>query len=201
MAARRGEPAGEVAAIEHGMLTYVLLKGMGREGLKPVAGLDDPAGADLDGDGIVSTDELRRYADLALPRLARAFPPLVRVERGGRDADRGATGRQPRPGAERAVRRRGLSAGRPAVGGRLERLEPIAVAEAGGSKIARPGREGRRDVAAGELLEAGQALDALLDDLAELVEVHRPAGRPRQPGAGAGVEAGDDCLGEGPVRA
>ncbi len=86
LAARRGEPAGEVAAIEHGMLTYVLLKGMGREGLKPVPGLaasEGPTGADRDHDGLVSTDELRWFADLTLPRLALTFPPLVQVERAG----------------------------------------------------------------------------------------------------------------------
>lgn len=86
MAARRGEPAGEVAAIEHGMLTYVLLKGMGRENLKPVPGLDSadiPDGADRDDNGLVSTVELSRYADVTLPVLARTFPPVVQVLRAG----------------------------------------------------------------------------------------------------------------------
>ena len=36
LAARRGEPANEVDALQHGLLTYTLLRGMGAGGLKPI---------------------------------------------------------------------------------------------------------------------------------------------------------------------
>ena len=86
LAARRGEPAGEVAALEHGMLTYVLLRGMGRAGMAPLnwpSVFDDHPAADFDRDGLVSTEELRRYADLTLPKLAAGFPALALVQRSG----------------------------------------------------------------------------------------------------------------------
>ncbi len=80
LASRRGERAGEAGPLKHGLLTYTLLRGMGGEGMGPDPDLDVfktfPT-ADLDDDGWVETDELRRYADVTLPSLAQNFPDLV----------------------------------------------------------------------------------------------------------------------------
>ncbi len=82
LASRRGEAATEADALSHGLMTYVLLRGLGQGGLKAIP--DDAdifgrvASADLDGDGMVTTEELRRFADRALPRLSARFPDLVR---------------------------------------------------------------------------------------------------------------------------
>ena len=80
MAARRGEPAGEVGALSHGLMTYALLKGMGKRDLEAVPGLkifEDLPDADKDRDGVVTTTELTWYTDLIVPQLARNFPVLV----------------------------------------------------------------------------------------------------------------------------
>jgi WD40 repeat protein/uncharacterized caspase-like protein len=80
LAARRGEPANEQAALKHGLMTYALLRGMGDtslEGVPDLTILDDLPNADRDHDGKVTTDELRWYADLSVPRLAEHFPLLV----------------------------------------------------------------------------------------------------------------------------
>src|SRR5512135_1205739 len=80
LAARRGEPANEQAALQHGLMTYVLLRGMGDPNLESIPGssvLGDLSNADRDKDGMVTTDELRWYADRAIPRLASNFPLLV----------------------------------------------------------------------------------------------------------------------------
>ena len=81
LAARRGEPANEADALEHGLLTYTLLQGMGASGLKPIpadlGGFPGGPSADLNKDGLVTTDELIAYTDDSLPRLARMFPLLV----------------------------------------------------------------------------------------------------------------------------
>jgi hypothetical protein len=84
LAARRGEPANEVAALRHGLLSYVLLRGMGATGLEPVPGLkifEAWPTADLDSDHIVTTAELRRYVSLVVPTLASQFPSVI--SRGG----------------------------------------------------------------------------------------------------------------------
>ena len=80
LGARRGEPAGEASALEHGLLTYALLKGLGDRNLEAVPGpplLDDEPNADRNHDQIVTTDELRWYAERTVPRLATRFPLLV----------------------------------------------------------------------------------------------------------------------------
>jgi WD40 repeat protein len=80
LAARRGEPANEQAALQHGLMTYTLLRGMGDSNLESIPGLsifDDLPNADRDKDGKVTTDELRWYADQAIPKLASNFPLLV----------------------------------------------------------------------------------------------------------------------------
>ncbi|WP_435009945.1 caspase family protein [Tundrisphaera lichenicola] len=86
LAARRGEPANEVDALEHGLLTYTLLRGMGADHLKPIpadlGGFPGPISADLNLDGLVSSDELVSFTDEALPRLARMFPQVV-IRAGG----------------------------------------------------------------------------------------------------------------------
>jgi WD40 repeat protein len=81
LAARRGEAANESAVLEHGLLTYVLLRGMRAPGLRPLpvrlAALDAIPSADGDGDGYVTSVELRDYADRTLPVLASNLPDLM----------------------------------------------------------------------------------------------------------------------------
>jgi len=88
MAARRGEPAHETAALAHGLMTYALLKGMGDTDLESppaLAAILDIPNADRDADGVVTTDELRWYSSRLVPRLASNFPLLVqRVGAGGK---------------------------------------------------------------------------------------------------------------------
>lgn len=87
LAARRaGQLVGEVEALEHGVLTYVLLRGLAAPGLATppaalaLATLD--LGADRDGDGIVTADELGAYADENVPSLVKSFYPTL-VQRAG----------------------------------------------------------------------------------------------------------------------
>jgi hypothetical protein len=81
LAARRGEAANESAVLEHGLLTYVLLRGMQAPGLKPLpvklAPFEEMPSADGDGDGYVTSVELRSYADRTLPALAMNLPDLM----------------------------------------------------------------------------------------------------------------------------
>jgi WD40 repeat protein len=96
LATRRGERelAVEAAPLEHGLLTYVLLRGMGKRDLRELTPLPEifrqhPT-ADLDRDGLVTTGELHQYAGMAVPELLDQFPDLVM--RG----PRGAPGPPPR---------------------------------------------------------------------------------------------------------
>jgi WD40 repeat protein/uncharacterized caspase-like protein len=81
LAARRGEPANEADALKHGLLTYTLLHGLKAPGLEiiPAAlgGFPGKPTADLNLDGIVTSDELAIYAEDALPKLASLFPQVV----------------------------------------------------------------------------------------------------------------------------
>jgi WD40 repeat protein/uncharacterized caspase-like protein len=81
LAARRGEPASEADALKHGLLSYTLLHGLKAPGLETISpdlgGFPGKPSADLNGDGIVTTDELAEFTDDALPRLARLFPQVV----------------------------------------------------------------------------------------------------------------------------
>ncbi len=81
LAARRGEPANEADALEHGLLTYALLRGLGATGLKPIpealGGFPGPRSADLNNDQLVTSAELAAFANQSLPRLAQMFPLLV----------------------------------------------------------------------------------------------------------------------------
>jgi hypothetical protein len=81
LATRRGERAGENPELEHGLLTYTLLRGMGKPGLRPIPDLDVfrrfPT-ADFNGDGWIETAELQRYARMAIPALAERFPGILR---------------------------------------------------------------------------------------------------------------------------
>ncbi len=93
LAARRGEPAKEVTELKRGLLTYILLRGMDarlsgpRLDMIPIfRRIPD---ADLDLDGMITTRELRRYAELTLPPLAKHYPDLVRRGEGDRDAPDG----------------------------------------------------------------------------------------------------------------
>ncbi len=105
LAARRGEPATEADALEHGLFTYALLQGMGARGLKPIprdlGGFPGPPTAD--GDGLVATDELAAFADATLPRLARMFPQVVLRAAAARVAP-GAKSRPARPELEQMLR-------------------------------------------------------------------------------------------------
>ncbi|MDB5351609.1 MAG: repeat-containing protein [Planctomycetota bacterium] len=68
LASRRGEAASESAVLGHGLLTHLLLRGMGSTDLKPEPG-QRLGHADADGSGIVTTEELRQYIDTNLPIL------------------------------------------------------------------------------------------------------------------------------------
>jgi WD40 repeat protein len=84
LATRRGERqerAQEAEVLRHGLLTYVLLRGMGETGLS-VLNPELPAflkypNADLDRDGWVDTGELRQYSDLTVPALIDRLPRLA----------------------------------------------------------------------------------------------------------------------------
>ncbi|MDX2037353.1 MAG: WD40 repeat domain-containing protein [Isosphaeraceae bacterium] len=86
-AARAGEAANEVSELGHGLLSYVVLRGMRAENLGPArdpfAGSDIPADADLDRDGTISTAELQGFVARALPVLANRYDQLV--QRGSDD--------------------------------------------------------------------------------------------------------------------
>jgi WD40 repeat protein len=77
LASRDDEPALEAESLAHGLLTYLVLHGMGAPNLRP-----DPAplppNADRDGNQIVTTDELRRYVDDSLPLVADKVAGHVR---------------------------------------------------------------------------------------------------------------------------
>lgn len=99
LAARPDGPATEVAPLKHGLLTYVLLRGMGDKRLPMVpddsvfAGASD---ADRNGDRRVSTEELRDYASVVLPRLAALFPAGTdRLGRGAPPVPGGQTKQEP----------------------------------------------------------------------------------------------------------
>jgi WD40 repeat protein len=80
LAARRGEPANEAAALEHGLMTYALLKGLGApklETLPDLAFLDEQPNADRNRDRVITTEELRSYVSTTVPILAGRFPLLV----------------------------------------------------------------------------------------------------------------------------
>lgn len=76
LAARRGELANESEALGHGLLTYVLLRGMQATDLRPVPGppLDEPRSADADNDGVVTTQELSGYTNRVMRTLASRLP-------------------------------------------------------------------------------------------------------------------------------
>jgi len=98
LATRRGERAAESEELEHGLLTYVLLRGMGEQGLRPVVDLpilEQFPNADLDHDGLVQTGELRQYAKTTIPVLAERFPNLVL--RGNEPAEAARTEATPTP--------------------------------------------------------------------------------------------------------
>ena len=73
-ASRRGEAAGEAKVLNHGLLTYVMLRGMGAPNLaappREISEFSQYSSADVDKDGIVTTRELHAYVDRILPPLA-----------------------------------------------------------------------------------------------------------------------------------
>jgi hypothetical protein len=80
LATRRGEREPEASELGHGLLTYVLLRGMGGADLRPrpdVAIFQQYPTADLDRDGWIQTGELQEYARLTIPALSKKFPDLV----------------------------------------------------------------------------------------------------------------------------
>ena len=69
LAARKGELAGESTVLKHGLMTYLILLGMGAPDLETAPG--GPLGnADADRDGVITTEELRQYLDVNLPVLS-----------------------------------------------------------------------------------------------------------------------------------
>ncbi len=94
LATRRGERSTEPPALEHGLLTYVLLHAMGAPDLatsRELAIFQKHPTADFDGDGWIDTAELQQYARLTIPTLVKQFP--VFLPRG--PATRGRTGSVP----------------------------------------------------------------------------------------------------------
>jgi WD40 repeat protein/uncharacterized caspase-like protein len=86
LAARKGEPAGEATPLGHGLLSYVLLRGLGADvpALDDVPLLSARSNADLDGDDLVTTAELGTFARQGLVALAGRFPDqTLRVDPGG----------------------------------------------------------------------------------------------------------------------
>jgi hypothetical protein len=87
LASRRGEAAGEAKILNHGLLTYVMLRGMGAPNLAaPPEEVDEfrryPS-ADADGDGTVTTGELHLYVDRTLPPLNARLTGALRGPRTG----------------------------------------------------------------------------------------------------------------------
>jgi hypothetical protein len=81
LATRRGERAAEPSELGHGLLTYSLLRGMGDTNLLQPPGLEifrKYPSADLDGDGWIQADELRKYAGQTVPALTDRFPGPAR---------------------------------------------------------------------------------------------------------------------------
>lgn len=76
LGSRRDDAAFEVAELGHGLLTHLLLRGMGAPDLKPDPGEPLPP-ADANADGLVTTDELSRYVDANLPALAARVAPVA----------------------------------------------------------------------------------------------------------------------------
>lgn len=86
LASRRNDPAFEVEDLGHGLLTHLLLRGMGAANLRPDPGSPLPP-ADADTDGIVTTAELSRYVDEHLPALASRVTPVALREAPERRGD------------------------------------------------------------------------------------------------------------------
>jgi len=79
LAARAGEAVGEAEALRHGLLTYTLLRGMGAdlEAMPDLPAFRGRHPADLDGDGVITTEELREFAQAALPALMARYPEVA----------------------------------------------------------------------------------------------------------------------------
>ncbi|MEO6808587.1 MAG: caspase family protein [Isosphaeraceae bacterium] len=92
LASRRDELAIEVKDLQHGLLTHVLLWGLGDPKLK-LPSNPEPANADFDQNQVVTTEELRRFADETMPVLAARFARQENTLRAG-----GATPLAPTPG-------------------------------------------------------------------------------------------------------
>lgn len=76
LATRKGEAALEEKKLEHGLMTYVLLRGTGAPVLNPPEAesvFAQPDSADLDGDRELTIQELQAYVDRKLPALLRRF--------------------------------------------------------------------------------------------------------------------------------
>ena len=84
LAAREGEAATEVSELKHGLLSYVILRGLKATGVAvskaedPLRESDVPPDADLDKDGRITVVELQQYVARTLPVLAERYPSLVK---------------------------------------------------------------------------------------------------------------------------
>ena len=83
LAARPGESAREAPLLRHGVLTYVLLRGMGAPTLVAPPGdlvvFRQFPNADVNGDRRVTTRELHHYVDRTLPSLALRVDGMIRA--------------------------------------------------------------------------------------------------------------------------
>ena len=79
LATRRDERSIEPAVLKHGLLTFVLLHGMGATGLTDARDLpifQQFPTADFDSNGLIDTGELQRYVRATVPPLAQRFPAI-----------------------------------------------------------------------------------------------------------------------------
>jgi WD40 repeat protein len=80
LASRRDAPAFESAKLGHGLLTHLILRGLGAPDVAPEPNGPTLPNADADADGLVTTVELRQFVDQHLPDLAaRVAPEALRA--------------------------------------------------------------------------------------------------------------------------
>jgi hypothetical protein len=104
LATRRGERSAESAVLEHGLLTYLLLHGMGDTslvGTRDIPILHQFPTADFDSDGLIDTGELQQYVRATVPALVQQFPAFR--TRGQAESGTVLRGRSSEPGVTQDV--------------------------------------------------------------------------------------------------